>query len=262
MVFVKDYVDVSLRNLSGDCIFKAIPPQRKKPLMIRRYLAGIALLSALTWLSSCDNEIESVVDTSAPEVEILSPADGDTIYSDTLIEVRISDQSEITSVTYFVDDILIAEKESSPYGQMWYAGYWAPDETYLLKVVAEDDHHYVGSSNEVSVFVDPDARTIPMVYQPRDSMNLAAVTTVTFACTPCPGATSYTLKWYCVACPCSDEWCGLKFVQSSSNQIGILINMPIPPVDLKIEWSIQARFDDEHRSDWSEPRLVFIRGAP
>ena len=206
--------------------------------------------------------METIVDTSGPEVEILSPADGDTIYSNPLIEVRISDQSEIKVVTYFVDDLQIAEKELPPYNEMWYAGYWAPDESYTLKVVAEDVRGYVGYSNEVSVFVDSDTRIIPQVYQPRDSMNLAAVATVTFACTPCPGAQSYTLKWYCKACPCSNEWCGLKFVQSSSNQIGIWINMPIPPVDLEIEWNIQARYDGDHRSDWSETRLVFIRARP
>ena len=120
----------------------------------------------------------------------------------------------------------------------------------------------VGWSEKVSVFVHPDARTVPQPYQPPDSMNLAASTTVTFACVPCDGAESYTLKLYCKDCPCTDDWCGTRYIQSSSNQIGVFINMPVPEEDLKIEWSMQARFDADHKSDWSETRVAFIRASP
>ena len=227
-----------------------------------RYVGIIALLLILVTYSCCDDGIEDVADTSGPEIEILSPGHGDTLYSNPLIDVEISDQSEIKQVAYYVDDIQISEKFSAPFSEMWFAGYWAPDESYTLKVIAEDILGNIGYSEEISVFVDSEARIIPQLYQPRDSMNLAAVTTVTFACTPCPGAQSYTLNWRCIACPCSDEWCGQRYISSSSNQIFVFINMPIPPEDLKIEWSIQARRDDDHRSDWSEKRLVFIRALP
>jgi len=214
-------------------------------------------------LHSCtDNGVESTGDSEGPEISILSPADGDTLYANTLIEVVIKDQSGIKIVNYFIDDVQIAEKHSGPYNEMWYCGYWAPDAVYTIKISAEDILGYIGYSDEISVFVDHEARIVPEVYQPRDSVNLAAVTTVTFACTPSPGATSYTLNWHCVACPCNNEWCGQRYIYSSSNQIGILINMPIPDVDLEIEWSIQARWDADHRSDWSEIRRVFIRAAP
>ena len=239
-----------------------IPPQRKKQSLNRQCIGCIVVLGTLIFNSCSDNGMDSVGDTDGPDIRILSPSDGDTLYSNTLIEIEISDQSEIKTATYYVDDVQIAEKSSSPYNEMWYSGYWAPDESYSLKVVAEDILDHIGYSNEVTVFVHSEARIVPQVYQPRDSMNLAAVTTVTFACTPCPGATKYTLNWYCIACPCSNEWCGHRYVSSANNQIGIFIHMPIPPVDLRIEWSIQARWDDDHRSDWSETRRAFIRGAP
>ena len=213
-------------------------------------------------LSCSQNTIQSQIDTTGPEVEILAPNDGDTLYTNPLIEVMIQDESEISEVFYYIDDVQISTKVTEPYDEYWYAGYWPSNEYYTLKVMAADSRGNIGVSNEVVVYLDPSVRIIPELFQPADSINLAAVSTITFACNPCPGANSYKVKWLCVNCPCSSDWCGLVYLNSSDQTISTMVRMDIPPVDLEIVWSIQARYDDDYGSDWSEVRHIFIRALP
>jgi hypothetical protein len=110
--------------------------------------------------------------------------------------------------------------------------------------------------------VSPDARILPQIIQPADSIYLSPVTTLTFKCVPCPGARRYMVEWHCRNCGCTSEWCGNIFIISATNEVFVLVRiMGYISDDLEIEWKIRAEWDDEHVSEWSETRILRIRAT-
>ena len=238
------------------------PPGRKGRSM-RRYQAVVISLIICVVIGSCsDNGTSSLPDTDPPVVNITDPADGDTIYSDITIRLHVEDRSDIARVTYHIDDDVVGEDVAKPYEEIWYAGYWEADQTYRLCACAEDAAGNTGCSDTLSLFVSPSARIVPEPYQPADSIYIAAFTTLTFACAPCPGANGYMVEWHCRNCNCASQWCGNLFLRSATNQVLALVRIMSTTEELEIEWRIQALWSEEHVSAWSQKRLLRIRADP
>ena len=184
-----------------------------------RVSSVILFLPVLLFLSCSDEVTEAVPDEDPPEISILSPMDGDTLYSSASIQLEIADDSKIDEVIYYIGDERIGENTGKPFETTWYAGFWGDGALYDLHVTAEDEAGNIGHSDTISLFVHEDARVIPLPYQPDDGEIFPAFTTLTFACVPCPGANQYVLR-----CPRRDE---LR-EHLTRAEIGTEIYYPVP----------------------------------
>lgn len=233
---------------------------------MRRFVTGMSFSLIFILHSSCSDDAPRVIDLDGlnrPVVTITSPSDGDTLYSASAdISVTVQDWSEIASVTFYVDDEIVDEDDAAPFAGVWHAGYWNTGQPYSLSAVAVDAQGNAGYSDTLVLYVSPEARIVPQPFQPADSLYIAAFTTLTFKCAPCPGATEYTIEWHCRDCSCSGEWCGTVYMTSSTNEVFALVRINSTLEDLEIDWRVLARWSLDHISEWSEKRLLRIHATP
>ena len=105
---------------------------------------------------SCESEKNPIaVDSTPPTVEIISPANGASVYENALIECRVTDQSGVKKVQIYVDGletqmILTKEPFRFTFNTLIY-----PDSSYhILKAVAEDSKGNIGESTPITVLID------------------------------------------------------------------------------------------------------------
>jgi hypothetical protein len=236
--------------------------------MMRLFVPGAVALILVSFSACFDEDIVTVEDivvvddADPPEIVILTPSDGDTAYCELPVVLQVEDESLICKVMWYADGEQIDNSARAPFESVWYAGYWAAEERHELWAAAEDAAGNVGYSDTLSLFVSPDARFAPQVFQPDDSIYIAPTTTLTFKCAPCPGAHRYLVEWHCRNCACWGEWCGNIFLISPNNQVFAFVKiMGDFHSDLEIEWKMRAEWDDDHVSEWSETRLLMIRAS-
>ena len=226
--------------------------------MLKIIIIGALLVGMQIVMSCSDYGAATHPDVDPPVVTIKTPGDGDTICTNPLITVLVKDSSDTLHVSYYIDDILIGEDFEPTYEETWYAGYWGARQ-YKLRVRAVDIAGRAGT-DEISLYVSPEARIVPELYVPVDGTHITLPSSLTLTCNQCPGAQSYLAEWYCNNCDCQNEWCGIKYIESHSHQIPLYINMKRPQKDLTIEWRCRAKWGD-FQSHWSEKRTLIIRGG-
>ncbi len=91
-----------------------------------------------------------------PSVSITNPADGASVNGTVTISATASDDQGVTSVAFFVDDVLLSSDASAPYEATWNTTLYA-DGAHTVKAVATDtaaqtgqDVHNVSVANTVS----------------------------------------------------------------------------------------------------------------
>ena len=116
----------------------------------------LSSLFALFLIAGCHGE-----DITPPEVNIIAPADGDTIAGPTTIRANATDNKRVARVEFFVDAVRIGI-DSSPSGHVFeyaWLGVMRPGTAHTLTCFAADDAGNRNSSPAITVHVSSAAGT-------------------------------------------------------------------------------------------------------
>ena len=224
---------------------------------VKRNTTGILLtLSILSIISCFETETVGPLpgDTKPPVVEITSLA-GDTLYdSEITLSADVSDDSAIDTVSFYVDGLCVGGDGEAPFEQVWYAGYWDPDETYEIVIEAVDEFGNTGTSPPREIVLAGGARYQPVILEPEDMAIFRIVsetTEIMISWEPVPGAGSY-----CFRCRfegfLENDYIFLIFTEPSL--LFRVVGFLYPDETLRVYWSVQAQWDTEHKSLWSSER--------
>lgn len=222
-----------------------------------RFLISTVWFLSMLVLCSCEDATTPEApdgDTQPPAVEIVSP-DADTLLdSEIPLAAAVCDESAIVRVSFFVDDIAIAEEVVYPFETIWYAGYWTPEETYTIVVEAEDEHGNIGVSQPRVVLLASGTAFKPVVLGPDDMTTYQTVSDTTAVVTswePLPGARSYRFRYRTEGIAELDyAYVTIEGESYTFETIGHLA----PGTFFRIFWSVQGQWDSDHGSSWSTER--------
>ncbi|GLI35204.1 S8 family serine peptidase [Desulforhabdus amnigena] len=120
-------------------------------------------------------------DLASPTVSVASPSNGSTVKGAVPVNVNASDNVGVSKVDLYIDGILFATDTSNPYSFSWDST-THPGGIAVIKALAYDPSGNVGSSNEVSVYVDNALDTTPpsvVISSPSNGATLAMKVTIT-----------------------------------------------------------------------------------
>jgi hypothetical protein len=154
-------------------------------------------------------------DTTAPTVSVTAPANGGTVSGTVNVTASASDNVGVSSVDFYIDNVLQGSSSAVPYGLTWSTGNWA-DGSHTLKAVAKDAAGNQGTSAMVTVTIaNKSSDTTPpavSITSPSNGATVSGNVTVTAGATDNVGVVSvdfyvdgvfegtktapYTLTWY------------------------------------------------------------------
>jgi subtilisin family serine protease len=138
--------------------------------------------------------LQGYVDNQAPSVVFVRPTNGATVSNTTSVEVNATDDTGVTSVSFYVNGTLVATDTSAPYTYSW-------DTTALgngshnLRAEARDARDNVGSA-QIGVTVSNTVDTIPPVTtitSPKTNTKIRGSLSVSAAATDNVGVTKVEL---------------------------------------------------------------------
>ncbi len=116
---------------------------------MKKCLAAL-MLCALLWICCGDTE---TLDTEAPQVLIVSPADGGCVTDTVNISALATDNEDIDRVEFFIDDSCEASIESAAATYEWDCSSLLDSSEHTIFVTAYDLSENSGSSPEITVKV-------------------------------------------------------------------------------------------------------------
>jgi hypothetical protein len=230
----------------------------------------LALIIPASLLCSCTEEPVQP-DLGPPSVEIVFPADGDSVMTQVPVVVEAEDDVEVLKVQFFVDDMLIAEDISAPFDQVWYAGYWPAGREYTLSAVASDISGNVSRPDTVLVYALEGGGFVPVLTAPEDGVEMRGYPgSVEYSWNPVPGARGYIfriesdgLEWNEYYCIDAEQYACYTHVYDTVFT-GPLMLYRAPPIDWEADftWSVCAFWSMNYVSGWSEEQTVHLYGYP
>lgn len=225
---------------------------------LSRLIAVLISIPFLFALASCFEDAAEP-DTTAPTIYLNFPAVGDTVGSETLLSAAAKDDGGIASVRFYVEDVMIAEDNTSPFEQVWFSGFWEDAREYSIRVEAEDKAGNISSTDTVSLYVADDSRFIPEILQPAVATPVP-YSDVTYRWNPVPGARGYILR---IVIPeygidqsmCYDAGHETCFLHVPGTEY--TADLPLPAGltgdgTLDVIADVSAWWDNYHASYWSE----------
>ena len=141
------------------------------------YLLSFILAIAVTLLlvASCEE-----VDTTPPEVTIITPNAGSSVSEEVGVTCVASDNEGVEMVELWVDAVKTEiVDESEPYSLTWNTTQYEDGSTHTISVRAYDNSDNVGDSDPVNVTIDQsEAKPTPAIFYPTEI-----------------GPESYTVRW-------------------------------------------------------------------
>jgi len=116
----------------------------------------------------CSKDDNGNGDTVSPQLQIITPQDGDTISFPQLVTVEVSGEN-IVEVIFTAEEDTFAKLQESPYSTYW--PFYMDTGIVTLKVYARDDENRVGSDSIV-VFVPEQDFDFPLVEIAKSSHNV------------------------------------------------------------------------------------------
>jgi hypothetical protein len=155
----------------------------------------LLILAILIPLIGCEKLAESVseFDATAPAVIITYPIDKQVIGDSVVIAADATDNSAVSSVSFFIDGAFIGSDTLAPFFYTWKTAFSDASVPHTIYAKAQDKSGNNGLSTLLSVTISPDASRKPELLIP--SNNLSVDTSmVRFAWKKFPAAQSYEIE--------------------------------------------------------------------
>lgn len=122
-------------------------------------------------------------DTTAPELTVISPSEGETVSGTVTLSASASDDTAVDFVNFYVDGYVVGSDSSSPFSADWDSSSYS-DGSHKIKAEAVDSSGNSGFSAEIGITVDnvtdTTDTTSPTVFMtsPRDGETVSGSVTV------------------------------------------------------------------------------------
>ena len=93
-------------------------------------------------------------DVSNPSVSINSPSSGETVGGTYTISANVSDDRELDSLYFYINDIPVDTLYEEPYSYLWDTTLESEDENYIISAKAIDEAGNSGTATPITVYVN------------------------------------------------------------------------------------------------------------
>ncbi len=130
-------------------------------------------------------------DTRPPRISIVTPHKDDLIKEPAKIIADATDNREVASVTFLVDEQVVLRDSVPNFGFLWHPAFWADGELHSLSAIATDASGNQTQSRSVAVRVSPEAREAPQLLFPANHAVLEEISRARLRWKTQPSAVSY-----------------------------------------------------------------------